>query len=74
MGRKLAYLDIRTVLVLLVWTIELLPVPEKLGLYEAVDSLTPKPKACYLILKETEGHIREQIHVIKDYRTCQVGW
>lgn len=57
-GRKLAYLEIRTVLVLLVWTFELLPVPEKLGTYEAFDSLTHKPKACYLILKETGGHIR----------------
>lgn len=55
-GRKLAYLEIRTVLVLLIWTFELLPVPEKLGTYKAFDSLTHKAKACYLILKETGGH------------------
>lgn len=51
-GEKMAYLEMRILLVVLLWTYELLPVPEKLSSYAAFDSLTHKPKACYLILKD----------------------
>lgn len=51
-GKKLAYLEIRTLLVLLVWSFELQQVPEGLRGYEAVDVLTHKPRKCYLRVEE----------------------
>ncbi|KAI4871003.1 cytochrome P450 [Hypoxylon rubiginosum] len=51
-GKKLAYLEIRILITLLLWTFELQPVPESLKGHEAFDSLTHKPKKCYLKLKE----------------------
>ncbi|KAK2614765.1 hypothetical protein N8I77_001567 [Diaporthe amygdali] len=53
-GKKLAYLEMKFFVTLLVWTYELEQVPEKLRGYEAFDSLTHKPKQCYMILKEVE--------------------
>ena len=55
-GKKLAYLEIRILISVLVWTYELLPVPEKLRGHEAFDSLTHKPKKCFVILKEAGKH------------------
>ncbi|XXG96005.1 hypothetical protein Hte_002282 [Hypoxylon texense] len=51
-GKKLAYLEIRILIVLLLWTFELQRVPEELRGHEAFDSLTHKPRKCYLKLKE----------------------
>lgn len=53
-GKKLAYLEMKFFVTLLVWTYELEQVPGKLRGYEAFDSLTHKPKQCYMILKEVE--------------------
>ncbi|KAI0973117.1 cytochrome P450 [Xylaria arbuscula] len=50
-GKKLAYLEIRILIVLLLWTFELQAVPEDLRGYEAFDSLTHKPRKCYVKLK-----------------------
>ncbi|MCJ1472279.1 hypothetical protein MMC13_000926 [Lambiella insularis] len=47
-GKKLAYLEFRILLTVLMWTYELQLLPEKLRGYEAFDSLTHKPKKCYL--------------------------
>lgn len=50
-GKKLAYLEMRILMIVLLWSFELLPAPGKLGSYKYFDSLTAKPKACYLVLK-----------------------
>ena len=55
-GKKLAYLEIRILITVLMWTYELQLVPEKLRGHEAFDSLTHKPKKCFLLLKETGKH------------------
>ncbi|KAI0124990.1 cytochrome P450 [Xylariales sp. AK1849] len=52
-GKKLAYLEIRIFIAVLLWTYDLQLVPEALRGHEAFDSLTHKPKKCYLILKVT---------------------
>lgn len=52
-GKKLAYLEMRMLVTITVWTYELLEVPEKLGGFESIDTLTPKPKNCYVRLRET---------------------
>lgn len=52
-GKKLAYLEMRFFITILVWNYELLQVPPKLRGYEAVDLLTHKPQKCYVLLKET---------------------
>lgn len=51
-GKKLAYLEMRMFIALLVWSFDLETVPEKLNGFEAFDSLTHKPKQCYVVLKE----------------------
>lgn len=51
-GKKMAYLEMKIFIALLVWTFDLETVPEKLGGFEAFDSLTHKPKQCYVVLKE----------------------
>lgn len=50
-GKKMVYLQFRIVIALLVWTFELLPVPEKLRGFEATESLARSPVKCYLRLK-----------------------
>lgn len=52
-GKKLAYLEMRLFITILVWNYELLQVPQKLRGYEAMDLLTHKPQKCYVLLKET---------------------
>jgi cytochrome P450 len=49
-GRKLAYLEVRLVIVLLLWHFELQKVPEHLGGYEAIEVLTHGPIHCYVRL------------------------
>lgn len=51
-GKKMAYLEMRIFVALLVWSFDLGVVPEKLRGFEAFDSLTHKPKQCYVVLKE----------------------
>ncbi|PSR83768.1 cytochrome P450 [Coniella lustricola] len=51
-GKRMAYLEMRILVVLLVWMYELVQVPEGLGGNAAFDSLTHKPKNCYLVLQE----------------------
>jgi len=49
-GRKLAYLELRLAIVLIVWSFELQPVPEKYASWEAMDQLTHSPIDCYVKL------------------------
>ncbi|KEQ59861.1 cytochrome P450 [Aureobasidium melanogenum CBS 110374] len=51
-GRRLAYIELRMLIVLIIWNFELLPVPEKLGTYLASDKITHQPQKCYLCLKK----------------------
>lgn len=53
-GRKMAYVEMRIFVALLVWSFDLDVVPEKLNGFEGFDSLTHKPKQCYVVLKEAE--------------------
>ncbi|CAG8051375.1 unnamed protein product [Penicillium olsonii] len=52
-GRRMAYLELKIVFVLLLWNFELQPVPEALSSYQAVDKLTHQPRFCYLRLLES---------------------
>ncbi|KAJ4337789.1 hypothetical protein N0V95_008231 [Ascochyta clinopodiicola] len=49
-GRKLAYLELRLALVLVLWHFELQKVPDNLDSYEAIDQLTHNPVQCYVKL------------------------
>ncbi|KAL2828394.1 cytochrome P450 monooxygenase [Aspergillus cavernicola] len=49
-GRRMAYLELKIVLVLLLWEFELQAVPQALSSYGAVDKLTHQPRQCYLRL------------------------
>lgn len=49
-GRRMAYLELKIVLVLLLWNFELKIAPENLSSYQAEDNLTHQPKQCYLRL------------------------
>lgn len=51
-GRKMAYLKLRLLLVLVVWNFELGVCPEGLSGYEAVDKLTHMPQQCYVRLNK----------------------
>ncbi|KAG9580951.1 cytochrome P450, partial [Aureobasidium melanogenum] len=51
-GRRLAYIELRMLIVLIIWNFEFLPVPDKLGTYLAIDKITHQPQKCYLRLKK----------------------
>ncbi|KAL7808387.1 cytochrome P450 [Trichoderma gracile] len=51
-GRKLALQVLKLHFALIVWNFELLPIPEKLGGYEAVQKFAREPTQCYIRLKE----------------------
>ncbi|KAI8309097.1 Cytochrome P450 monooxygenase TRI13 [Colletotrichum sp. SAR11_59] len=50
-GRRLAYMELKLLVTLLVWTFEFLPCPTELSTYEDVEGLTRKPKRCYVNLR-----------------------
>lgn len=51
-GKKLALQVLRIHFSLIVWNFELLPVPEKLSGYDAVQKFAREPTQCYIRLKE----------------------
>lgn len=53
-GRKLAYLELRIMITLLVWQFRLGMCPEALSGYGAVETLTHKPRDCYVRLERIE--------------------
>jgi len=53
-GRKLAYLQMRIIFLLLVWNFELQKCPEALSSYNAIDGMTHAPKHCYVRLARLE--------------------
>ncbi|KAL7900613.1 cytochrome P450 [Trichoderma sp. SZMC 28014] len=53
-GRKLALQVLKIHFSLIVWNFDLLPIPEKLGGYEAVQKFAREPTQCYIRLKEID--------------------
>jgi cytochrome P450 len=53
-GKKLAYLELKIMLTLIVWNFELLPCPENLSSYKSIIGITNKPIECYVRLKDIE--------------------
>lgn len=53
-GRRLAYLQVKILLILVLWKFELLEVDGELGSFTQVERLARVPKYCYLRLKELE--------------------
>jgi cytochrome P450 len=51
-GRRMAYLELKIALVLLVWNFNLKSVPQELSSYQATDKLTHQAKQCYLRLEK----------------------
>jgi cytochrome P450 len=49
-GRRLAYLELRLAIVLVVWNFELKEVPEAYASWEGMDQLTHSPIMCYVKL------------------------
>lgn len=54
-GRRLAYLTMRVLFTMLLWNLELEPVPQELDGWDAVQILTRKPMQCYVRLREVEA-------------------
>jgi cytochrome P450 len=52
-GKRLAYLELRMTLLLLVWNFSFEKCPQELSTYEAVDVFTTTPVHCYVKLKKT---------------------
>ncbi|KAK4139716.1 cytochrome P450 [Dichotomopilus funicola] len=50
-GRRLAYLEMRIMVTMLVWNFELLPCPPELSDYAAVDAMTHKPQRAFVRLQ-----------------------
>jgi cytochrome P450 len=55
-GRRLAYLELRLLLVMILWNFELQKCPEKLSGYDRVDKLTSKPKQTFVKLAKVVHH------------------
>ena len=53
-GKRLAYLELRILMTLIVWNFELLPCPEALSGHKPVLIMTSRPKDCYVRLREVE--------------------
>jgi cytochrome P450 len=51
-GKRLAYLEMRMVLALLVWNFEFKELDEPFNSHEAYDSITTMPKYCYVALEK----------------------
>ncbi|KAJ3576912.1 hypothetical protein NPX13_g3557 [Xylaria arbuscula] len=50
-GRRMAYLELKIALVLLVWNFKLRVAPQELSSYRPLEKLTYQPEQCYLKLK-----------------------
>jgi len=49
-GRKLASLELKIIILLVVWTFDLLPIPESMASFAAKDMMTHTPQRCYVRL------------------------
>lgn len=53
-GKRLAYLEMRMVLTLLIWNFQFKKLDEPLNSHQMYDSITTKPKYCYVALEELQ--------------------
>ncbi|KAJ8124880.1 hypothetical protein O1611_g8760 [Lasiodiplodia mahajangana] len=53
-GKRLAYLEMKVLLELIIWNFELLPCPDELSKYTSVMHMTSRPRNCYVRLREVE--------------------
>ena len=53
-GKRLALLELRVLLTLIIWNFELLPCPPALSGQKSVLTLTTRPKDCYVRLREVK--------------------
>jgi hypothetical protein len=51
-GRRLAYVELRMLVVLIIWNFELHAVAKELGTYKSVDRIAHQPQKCYVCLKK----------------------
>jgi cytochrome P450 len=51
-GRRLAYLEMRVAIVLLIWKFEFLELEDELGSFEGVDFFAVTPRMCYVKLRK----------------------
>ena len=51
-GRKMAYMIVRQVLVLIFWSLELQKCPDKLSSYAVIRKITSQPQQCYVKLRK----------------------
>lgn len=51
-GKRLAYLEVRMMLALLVWNFAFKKVEEQLDSDEAIESITTSPKYCFVSLQK----------------------
>jgi len=51
-GRRLAYVEMRSLIVLIIWRFVLDRCPEEVSVYNAIDGITHRPKHCYVKLKD----------------------
>lgn len=49
-GRRLAYLQMRIFVVMIIWNFQLQPCPEELSSFKAVDKMSSQPMQCYVRL------------------------
>ena len=54
-GRRLAHMEIRTVMSLLVWNFEMLEIPESLGGYAGFDGISRRPQKCFVRLRKLQA-------------------
>ena len=53
-GRRLAHMEVRTIMSLLVWNFEMLEIPEKLGGYAGFDGISRRPQKVFVRLRKVE--------------------
>ena len=53
-GRRLAYLQMRIILVMMVWNFDLKPLPEAQSTWKAVDKMARHPVQCFVKLEKAE--------------------
>ncbi|KAI8626380.1 cytochrome P450 [Xylariaceae sp. FL1651] len=62
-GKRLAHLEMRIIIALIVWTFELLPCPSALSGHKPVLIMTNRPKDCYVRLREVQRNMKMQITI-----------
>lgn len=53
-GKRMAYIEMRHILSLVVWSFELLEIPEELGGYAAEEGIARRPQRCFVKLRKLD--------------------